>query len=77
MRDKLLRIKQIAKSGALFEEMNIGDIGQDLIIDFLDANQNRVREMSLRMAIKVAQLYKSFPHNWEAMAATTCFKTGA
>ena len=77
MRDKLLRIKQIAKSGALFEEMGITDVGQDLIIDFLDANKNKVREMSLRMAIKVAQLYKSFPTNWEAMAATTCFKTGA
>jgi len=77
MRDKVLRIRQIAKSGALFDEMGIGEIGQELIIDFLDANKNKVREMSLRMAIKVAQLYKSFPNNWEAMASTTCFKTGA
>jgi len=74
MRDKVLRIRQIAKSGALFDEMGIGEIGQELIIDFLDANKNKVREMSLRMAIKVAQLYKSFPNNWEAMARTTCMK---
>ena len=77
MRDKILRIKQIARSGALFEEMGIGDIGQELIIDFLDTNKNKVREMSLRMAIKVAQLYKTFPLNWEAMARTTCMKAGA
>jgi len=77
MRDKLLRIKQIAKTGHLFADMGIGDIGQEIIIDFLDANQNRVREMSLRMAIKVAQLYKSFPNNWESLAKTTLFKTGA
>lgn len=76
-RDKILRIKQIAKTGALFEEMGIGEVGQTLIVDFMDAHKNQLREISLRMAIKVAQLYKSFPLNWESMAKTTCFKTGA
>lgn len=74
MRDKVLRIKQIAKQGEMFSDLGIGDIGQALIIDFLDANKNKMREMSLRMAIKVAQLYKSFPHTWENMARTTCMK---
>ena len=77
MRDKVLRIRQIAKTGQLFEEMGIGEIGQEIIIDFLDTNKNKFREMSLRMAIKVAQLYKSFPQNWEALARTTCMKAGA
>jgi len=75
MRDKILRIKQIARSGALFEEMDIGQIGQDEIIEFMDKNKNRLREMSLRMAIKIAQLYKSFPSNWQAMSETTCMKS--
>jgi hypothetical protein len=74
MRDKVLRIKQIAKTGALFEDMDITDVGSDLIIEFMDKNKNKLREMSLRMAIKIAQLYKSFPNRWEAMAETTCMK---
>ena len=74
MRDKLLRIKQIAKTGELFQDMDITDVGQDLIIEFMDKNKNKLREMSLRMAIKIAQLYKSFPNRWEAMAETTCMK---
>jgi hypothetical protein len=73
-RDKILRIKQIAKTGALFEEMGIGQIGQDIIIDFMDTNKDKMRELSLRMAIKIAQLYKSFPMNWEAMTRATCMK---
>jgi hypothetical protein len=77
MRDKVLRIKQIANQGEMFPDLGISDIGQDEIIDFLDANKNKFREMSLRMAIKVAQLYKSFPLNWQAMAKTTCMKAGA
>ena len=75
-RDKILRIKQIARTGALFEEMGIGEIGQDIIIDFMDTNKDKMRELSLRMAIKVAQLYKSFPMNWEAMTRATCMKAG-
>ena len=75
MRDKLLRIKQIAKSGELFTDMDIADVGQDEIIAFMDTNKDRLREMSLRMAIKLAQLYKSFPTTWEKMARTTCMRT--
>jgi len=74
MRDKVLRIKQIAKTGDLFEGMDITDIGQDLIIEFMNENKMKLREMSLRMAIKIAQLYKSFPNSWEKMAKTTCMK---
>ncbi len=74
MRDKILRIKQIAASGELFKDMDIGDIGSDEIVEFMDENKNSLREVSLRMAIKVAQLYKSFPNRWKAMAQTTCMK---
>mgnify|MGYP000447899916 CR=1 FL=1 len=75
MRDKILRIKQIAKSGALFQDLDIEQSGQDDIIEFMDSNKNRLREMSLRMAIKIAQLYKSFPGNWRAMTESTCMKS--
>lgn len=74
MRDKVLRIKQIAKTGDLFEGMDITDVGSDLIIEFMNENKMKLREMSLRMAIKIAQLYKSFPNSWEKMAKTTCMK---
>jgi hypothetical protein len=74
MRDKVLRIKQIARSGELFADMDISEVGQDEIIAFMNDNKNKLREMSLRMAIKVGQLYKSFPTKWQALAQTTCMK---
>jgi hypothetical protein len=74
MRDKILRIKQIAKTGELFSDMDISDAGCDEIVGFMDENKNALREVSLRMAIKVGQLYKSFPLRWKAMAQTTCMK---
>ena len=75
MRDKVLRIKQIAKDGELFAEYDFEACVQDEIIGFLEENKNKFREMSLRMAIKVADLRKSFPLKWKAMAQVTCMKT--
>ena len=74
MRDKVLRIKQIAKTGALFDDMDISAAGSDEIIEFMDVNKMKLREMSLRMAIKIAQLYKSFPLKWKSLAQSTCMK---
>jgi hypothetical protein len=74
MRDKMLRIRQIAADGELFADYEFDQIAQDEIIDFMDANKNKLREMSLRMALKIADLRKSFPNNWTAMARTTCMK---
>jgi hypothetical protein len=74
MRDKLLRIKQIAADGALFQDMDLDQESQDQVIAFMDLNKNHLREVSLRMAIKVAQLRKSFPDTWTRMAKTTCMK---
>jgi hypothetical protein len=75
MRDKILRIKQIARTGMLFEDYDFDQIQQDEIIDFMTENQNKLREVSLRMAIKIAQLRKSFPFKWSALASTTCMKS--
>jgi hypothetical protein len=74
MRDKLLRIKQIANDGVLFQDYDFEQVTQDEIVDFMSENKNKLREMSLRMALKIADLRKSFPLRWKAMATTTCMK---
>ena len=75
MRDKILRIKQIAKDGVLFADYDFEECVQDEIIDFMDTNQTRLREMSLRMAIKIADLRKMSVTNWKRLAETTCMKS--
>jgi len=75
MRDKLLRIKQIAKDGVLFADYDFNEYQQDDIIDFMHVNKERLREVSLRMALKIADLRKSFPNNWKRMSETTCMKS--
>jgi hypothetical protein len=75
MRDKILRIQQIAKDGVLFQDYGFDTATEQEIIDFMDVSQNKLREMSLRMALKIADLRKSFPNNWKRMAETTCMRS--
>ena len=74
MRDKILRIKQIARDGVLFADYDFEPETQDSIFEFMETNQVRLREMSLRMALKIADLRKLSPDNWRRLAETTCMK---
>lgn len=75
-RDKILRIKQIARDGGLFDTKGLTKDQEVGIIDFMIENQNRLREISLRMAQKIADLAKMSPDNnrWKRLAETTCMK---
>jgi hypothetical protein len=74
-REKLLRIKQITNDGMLNEYMLTEDTVQE-IVDFCDINKKRLRELSLRTVLKVADLAKAFPDKWEAMAENTVMRRG-
>ena len=74
-REKLLRIKQITNDGMLNEYKLPEETVQE-IVDFCDINKKRLRELSLRTVLKVADLAKAFPDKWEAMAENTVMRRG-
>jgi hypothetical protein len=72
-REKMLRIAQVIKDGML-DSYKLDDEVKDEIIDFVDINKKRLRELSLRTVLKVADLAVAFPTKWEAMAENTVMK---
>jgi hypothetical protein len=72
-REKMLRIQQIVKDGML-DEYKISQEKKDDIVEFIDMNKKRLRELSLRTVLKVADLAVAFPDRWEAMAENTVMK---
>lgn len=72
-REKILRIKQIIGDGML-EKYNLTDDEKVEIIDFIDTNKKILRELSLRMVLKIADLRQSFPDRWQAVARVTCMR---
>jgi hypothetical protein len=73
-REKILRIRQVVNSAGMLDRYEFEQCVQDEIIEFVETNQDRLRELSLRMVLKLADLRKSFPRTWQAMAKTTCMK---
>jgi hypothetical protein len=73
-REKILRIKQVVNDNDMLARYDFEQCIKDEIVEFVEANQERLRELSLRMVLKLADLRKSFPASWKAMAKTTCMK---
>jgi hypothetical protein len=72
-REKMLRINQIVTDGML-DSYEFDPGVKEEILDFVVANQEKLRELSLRMVLKLADLRKGFPANWTSMAKTTCMR---
>lgn len=73
-REKMLRIKQIVKDG-LLEDYNFSEAEHAEIIEFVDSNRAKMRELSLRTVIKTADLRRSMPDRWQRVASMTLMKT--
>lgn len=80
-RDKMLRIRQVHRDvskdqvGGLFAEYEFSGDESDQILDFMWTNKNRLREISLRMALKIADLVKISPTNWRVLTENTCMRS--
>ena len=74
-RDKMLRIKQVHRDadGGLFSEYDFTQEQTDEIMSFIWDNHSKLREVSLRMCLKVADLDK-ISANWRELAKATCMK---
>ncbi len=79
-RDKMLRIRQVHrdvskdKVGGLFADYEFAGNEADQILDFMWDNRTKMREVSLRMALKIADLVKISPSNWRMLTQNTCMK---
>ena len=74
-REKCLRIKQITEDGML-DSYDFEGNEKEEIIDFIMTNRSKMRELSLRTVLKIADLRKSMPTNWQSVAEVTVMKRG-
>lgn len=71
--EKFLRCQQIVQDGMLAEYM-FNEVEEQEILDFIHANQTRLRELSLRMVKKIADLRKFSRKDWRVYAENTCLR---
>ena len=72
-RESLVRIKQKIKDGMLTNK-GFTKKEQDEIYFFIEENAHLLREVSLRMCVKIANLVHVDKEHWKNIARETCFK---
>jgi hypothetical protein len=73
-KDKLYRIKQVIRDTELLTEYGFEEGKQKEILEFLEENIDKLREVSLRTIKKIADLM-FFSPNWRELAKITCVKS--
>ena len=76
-RDKMLRIKQVDRDcpNGLFGDYKFKNNEGDMIFNFMEENAHKLREVSMRMALKIADLFKIQKNdNWKMLAESTCMR---
>lgn len=73
-REYIVRIKQVVRENGMLESEGFSNTEQETILDYIDRNSNKLRELSLRMVSKLATIYRIDPANWEKLASVSCLK---
>lgn len=73
-REYLVRIKQVVRENAMLQNDGYTEEEQETILDYIEQNSSKLRELSLRMVSKLATIYRINPSNWEQLAAVSCLK---
>lgn len=72
-RDYLVRIKQVIEAGMLRGgEFKMSLKEEKEVLGFIEDNQDKVRELSLRMVVKIATLKRAHPTKWVSLAKVVC-----
>ena len=73
-REKLLRIKQVVEHHGMLDDYKLTEKAKAEVVEFVSSNAKRMRELSLRMVLKVADIAQSMPAKWQQVAEVTCMR---
>ena len=59
----------------MLDSYELTDEAKQEVVEFITGNAARMRELSLRMVLKVADLRVSMPERWQATAEVTCMRS--
>jgi hypothetical protein len=71
--DYFVRIQQVVEGGML-RDRGLNAAETTMLMEFIRNNLDGLRELSLRMVVKLSNLYKMDKSNWQKLAKQTCFR---
>lgn len=74
-RQKILHIKNVVDNTNMLSNHNLTDTEKNEVMDYVLSNAEKLREISLRSCLKVADLRKAMPTRWRKFADKNVLKS--
>lgn len=76
-REKLLHIRNVVERSNMLGSYGFDDNTKAEVMDYINAHSKQLRELSLRMVLKIADLRKAMPSNWQRFVEKNCHRKAA
>lgn len=73
-REKVIHIKNTVEKGRMLDEYGFTSGEKKELLGYISNNHGNLRELSLRMVLKIADLKKAMPTNWIKFVEKNCHK---
>jgi hypothetical protein len=76
-REKLLHIRNVVERSNMLGSYGFDDNIKAEVMDYINDHSKQLRELSLRMVLKIADLRKAMPSNWTRFVEKNCHRKAA
>lgn len=73
-REKVIHIRNVVDRSNMLADYNFTEAEKAEVTNYIYENHSKLRELSLRMVLKIADLRKAMPHNWVKFVEKNCHK---
>ncbi len=73
-REKVIHIRNVVERSNMLGDYGFTEEEKAEVTNYIYENHEKLRELSLRMVLKIADLRKAMPHNWVKFVEKNCHK---
>ena len=76
-REKVIHIRNTVERNDMLRDYQFTDDEKAEVLDYVMTNSDKLRELSLRMVLKISDMRKAMPRNWTTVVAKSCHRKAA
>ena len=76
-REKLIHIRNTVERHNMLRNYGFNEQEKAQVLDYVMDHADQLRELSLRMILKISDMRKAMPRNWQSVVAKSCHRKAA
>lgn len=73
-REKIIHIRNVVERNDMLRDYGFTEDEKREVMEYIDQNSKKLRELSLRMVLKISDLRRAMPKNWKAFVERNCHR---